>query len=68
MVCFIQLKYILDFFQFERLGFENITWILLDEGVRVDVKDNNGDTPLNLALKNGEYSWDREHFLSSAAY
>lgn len=34
-------------------GFDNITFILLDEGARRDLKDNNGNLAYDLALKGG---------------
>lgn len=34
-------------------GFDNITFILLDESARRDLKDNNGNLAYDLALKGG---------------
>lgn len=43
-------KYIIWFFL---LGLENITKILIDNGANVDIRSNEGKTPLEIAAVNG---------------
>lgn len=47
-------------------GFDNITFILLDEGARRDIKDNNGDLAYDLAVKGGHQ--DVIELFQAAAY
>lgn len=47
-------------------GFDNITFILLDESARRDLKDNNGNLAYDLALKGGHQ--DVIELFEAAAY